>query len=250
LAIPNKIVVLPMAAVVNNESIPNMRHAIPNRFGQYVFLLITVAEVLTATAQNTLTNGTPNPDSLGSPTQVKAWTFSANAGDHATVTIAKLSGGASFNPRLEVISPSGYTQGAAAGTVGARLDLQAESTGVYTVLASDSFQTGAGSFQIQLAQIPEPFSVLDSDEGGSLTNGASHLGIITAGDVDLWTITGHSGDRIIVQLSKTAGGASFTPQLEFSAPMARAWPTTPGPSPRGWISRLRWTAPIPCRLAQ
>jgi len=207
-----------MAAVVNNESIPNMRHAIPNRFGQYIFLLITVAEVLTATAQNTLTNGTPNPDSLGSPTQVKAWTFSANAGDHATVTIAKLSGGASFNPRLEVISPSGYTQGAAAGTVGARLDLQAESTGVYTVLASDSFQTGAGSFQIQLAQIPEPFSVLDSDEGGSLTNGASHLGIITAGDVDLWTITGHSGDRIIVQLSKTAGGASFTPQLELFGP--------------------------------
>src|SRR4051794_5482894 len=102
-----------------------MRHAIRNPLVLNSFLLITLAAVLTASAQNTLTNGVPSEDSLGSPTEVKAWTFSANAGDHVTLTLTKLTGGASFSPRLEVISPSGFTQGSAAGSVGARLDLRA-----------------------------------------------------------------------------------------------------------------------------
>ena len=200
------------------KQITTMRHAAPKRLGLYSLTFIVVSAALTAAGQNTLTNGIPSQDSLGSPTQAKSWKFTANAGDHVTLTMTKVSGGAAFNPRLEVISPAGYSQGAAAGNVGARLDLQAESGGIYTVLASDAFQAGAGSFQLQLAQIPEAFSVAASDEGGGLTNGASHLGTITAGDVDLWTTTAHAGDRITLQLSKTTGGATFTPQLELFGP--------------------------------
>lgn len=190
----------------------------PKRLGLYSLTLIVVSAALTAAAQNALTNGIPSQDSLGSPTQAKSWTFTANAGDHVTLTMTKLSGGAAFNPRLEVISPAGYSQGAASGNVGARLDLQAESSGTYIVLASDAFQAGAGSFQLQLAQIPEAFTVGSSDEGGGLTNGASHLGTITAGDVDLWTTTAHAGDRITLQLIKVTGGAVFSPQLELFGP--------------------------------
>ena len=190
----------------------------PKRLGLYSLTFIVVSAALTAAAQNTLTNGIPSQDSLGSPTQAKTWTFSANAGDHVTLTMTKLTGGASFNPRLEVISPAGFSQGAASGNVGARFDLQAESSGTYIVLASDAFQAGTGSFQLQLAQIPEAFTVGSSDEGGGLTNGANHLGTIAAGDVDLWTTTAHAGDRITLQLSKLTGGATFSPQLEVFGP--------------------------------
>lgn len=195
-----------------------MRHAILKRLGLYSLTFIAASAALTTAAQNALTNGIPSQDSLGSPTQAKSWTFAANAGDHVTLTITKLTGGAAFNPRLEVISPAGFSQGAASGNVGARLDLQAETTGTYMVLASDAFQAGTGSFQLQLAQVPEAFTVGSSDEGGTLTNGASPLGTITAGDVDLWTTTAHTGDRITLQVSKISGGALFSPQLEVFGP--------------------------------
>ncbi len=197
---------------------PDMRNGMLLRTGRYTLFILTITSALIARGQNNLVNGIASQDSLSSPTQVKTWSFSANAGDHLTLTMAKLTGGAAFNPRLEVISPSGFSQGVDEGTVAARLDLQAESTGTYTVLASDEFQTGSGNFQLQLAAIPQVFTVAGGDEGGSLTNGASHAGTITAGDVDLWTLQATNGDRIELALSKTSGGASFIPQLEVFGP--------------------------------
>src|SRR6185369_17297341 len=112
----------------------------------------------------------------------------------------------------------GRTLGAAGGTIAARLDLQADTAGVYTAKVSDALQTGAGNYQMQLAQIPENFSIPNGDEGGPLTNGASNLGTIEAGDLDMWTVTANAGDRIVLQISKLTGGASFVPQLELFGP--------------------------------
>src|SRR5689334_20714163 len=101
-----------------------MRHGTLLRTGRYTLFLLTITSALIAQGQNNLVNGVASQDSLSSSTQVKSWSFSANAGDHMTLTMTKLTGGAAFNPRLEVISPSGFSQGVDTGTVAARLDLQ------------------------------------------------------------------------------------------------------------------------------
>lgn len=189
-----------------------------NRLGFSTFLLTSLVLTLRAGAQSALTNGSPAQGTLAGPTDTKAWAFSAGAGEHISLTVTKISGGASFNPRVEVFSPTGHTLGAAAGTQGARLDLQGDVAGTYEAIISDSQQTGSGTYQLQIAEIPEAFTVPAGDEGGGLTNGPSHAGTISAGDVDLWTLQAHSGDRITLQLSKTAGGAGFTPLLEVFGP--------------------------------
>jgi hypothetical protein len=108
--------------------------------------------------------------------------------------------------------------GAASGITAARLDLQADVSGIYTVTVTDAQQTGNGNYQIQLAQVPESFTVSESDEGGPLTNGAAHPGTITAGDIDMWTLTANPGERIILQIAKLTWGAAFITQLELFGP--------------------------------
>jgi len=135
-----------------------------------------ILTINTGVAQTTLTNGLAQQGTLSSPTDAQTWTLQAQVGDRISLTVAKLSGGAAFNPRLEATSPTGSFLGAASGITAARLDLQADVSGIYTVTVSDAQQTGSGNYQIQLAQVPESFTVAGSDEGGPLTNGAAHLG--------------------------------------------------------------------------
>src|SRR5262245_3789708 len=92
--------------------------------GHYLFVLISITTALTGAGQTPLANGVPAQDSLSSPTAAKTWSFSANAGDRIILTVAKLSGGAAFNPLLKVVSPAGFPLGASSGVTAARLDLQ------------------------------------------------------------------------------------------------------------------------------
>ena len=181
-------------------------------------LALLASTALNAFAQNTLTNGLTYQGNLSSPTSAQSWTLKAQAGDHISLTVAKLTGGASFNPQLAATSPSGSFLGAASGTTAARLDLQADLSGTYTVSVTDAQQTGSGNYQLRLAQVPESFIVSTNDEGGPLTNGATHLGTITTGDLDMWTFTANAGERIVLQAAKLTGGAVFTPQLELFGP--------------------------------
>lgn len=146
------------------------------------------------------------------------WTFTGVPGGRAVVQIAKQSGGAGFTPQIEVFSPSGARIGISSDSTAARLDLQTDSAGTYTVLVSDKNQIGTGSYGLQLAQVPTAFTVPIGDEGGALANGESHVGTITVGDVDMWTVTANAGDRLVLQLGETSGGASFTPQVELFSP--------------------------------
>ncbi len=146
------------------------------------------------------------------------WTIAANAGDRVTVQIAELSGGAGFSPMIELFSPTGIRLGIASNTLAARLDIQAGAAGTYTVLVSDANQTGAGTYQLRLAQTPVAFVVPSGDEGGAMVNGTNHQGAIDLGDMDLWTFSATRGDRIVLQLGELTGASSFNPMIELFAP--------------------------------
>ncbi|MCL4177030.1 MAG: hypothetical protein KJ072_04705 [Verrucomicrobia bacterium] len=180
----------------------------------WAICLLTVVEVV---GQGTLTNGLSHAAALGSGT-TNRHSFAASAGDRLALQVAKTSGGAGFTPRMEVLGPDGLSQGLAAHGVAARLDLQADLDGTYTVWLSDQSGVGSGTYDLWLAQVPGAFEVAEGDEGGELANGSVHEGSITVGDLDLWTLEADAGDRIVVTIGELGGGAGFTPRIELMGP--------------------------------
>jgi len=181
-------------------------------------LLIAAQCVGTACGQTALTNGLAQDGAISAAAETGTWTIAATKGDRVVVQIAKLSGGAAFTPAIEILAPNGLPQGTRSGGVAARLDIQAEFTGTYTVNVTDANGTGTGTYRLRLAQVPLAFTVPTGDEGGPMTNGVSHQGTIDVGDLDLWTLSAGAGDRIVLQISKLTGGASFMPMIELFGP--------------------------------
>jgi hypothetical protein len=154
------------------------------------------------------------------------WTFTANEGDRFVLQLGELSGGASFTPRIELFAPDGTRVATNSNALVARLNHQAEFSGAYTVLISDSSPGGTGSYQLLLARVPASFVVPVGDEGGALADGVNTDGSIPVGDLDLWTFAAAPGDRITLQVTELTGGATFTPMIELFAPNGERLRTT------------------------
>jgi len=171
----------------------------------------------TAAAQSVLTNGLSLDANLAVNT-TNSHTLTAAVGDRIVVQLAKLTGGAGFTPRIEIIAPDGVVLATRSDLVAARIDLQADLGGTYTVRVSDLSRTGSGTYRVRLAQVPGAFEVAVGDDGGLVTNGGGHQGTIEVGDLDPWTIPASAGDRIAFQVAKLTGGAGFTPMIELFGP--------------------------------
>src|SRR5262245_28772700 len=70
-----------------------------------------------------------------------------------------------------------------------------------------------------MTQTTGPITVSSGDDGGPLTNGATHNGEILNGDLDVWTFTATAGDRIGVTIGEiTDTNALFWPWIRVWAP--------------------------------
>ena len=188
--------------------------------GTYRLRLAQVPGAFTVPAGDeggSLTNGMNQPGVID-PGDLDLWNITASQGDWITVQIGEVSGGAGFTPMIELFAPDGTRLGVNAGAATARIDVQAVVGGTYTLLVSDSTQSGAGSYELHLAQVPESFVVSAGDEGGTLALGVDQDGNIPVGDIDLWTFTAVPGNRAVLQITELTGGAGFTPQIELFAP--------------------------------
>ncbi len=149
------------------------------------------------------------------------WTFTANAGDAIALSIGEVSGDAVFSPWLRLRAPNGSQLGNDVGTV-AQLNVLAPAAGVYTVLVGTNTGggnvTGTGTYGLTLALTPAAFVVPADDEGGPLTNGQNHPGVIHLGDLDQWTFTANAGDAIALSIGEVSGDAVFSPWLRLRAP--------------------------------
>src|SRR5207244_1263983 len=85
--------------------------------------------------------------------------------------------------------------------------------GLYTMVVGSSFPfvNDTGDYALSLAQAPGAIVVLPGDDGGPLTNGVSHSGTISLGDIDMWSFTGQAGDNILLRM----GAANFSPEIQF-----------------------------------
>ena len=84
-------------------------------------------------------------------------------------------------------------------------------TGTYLVLVAsfDSGFDGTGTYRLTMTHTPGPITVSPGDEGGPLTNGATHTGEIVKGDLDVWTFTANAGDRIGMHIGEITDSERF-----------------------------------------
>jgi hypothetical protein len=163
-----------------------------------LFIVTSCVDIASAT---TLVNGANQTGTVLINT-TNSYTFTANAGDSINLRL----GTTNFDGWLQLFGPNGtlLVSGTGDGSTDAYIDnYTATNSGTFTVLVSSWFSGGTGTYALHLAQIPEAFIVPAGDEGGPLTNGANATGAITLGDLDMWTFTANTGDKINLRLGTT-----------------------------------------------
>ncbi|AHG90636.1 peptidase domain protein [Gemmatirosa kalamazoonensis] len=151
---------------------------------------------------------------------IDGWTFSAAANDHVVVSLGETTNSSGFSPWLRVVAPNGTVVGNNFGFSAAQVEFSAPVAGTYTVIVASAGGgfTGTGDYLLTLAKAPGAVAVSASDEGGPMTNGATHTGTIYLGDVDVWTFTATMGNRVVVSLGETTNSSGFSPWLRIVGP--------------------------------
>lgn len=107
----------------------------------------------------------------------------------------------------------------ASGNGAAEIAITATNTGTFTVIVDDTTGTTAtGTYRLTLATMPGTITVAPGDEGGTLTNGYTHAGTLSVGDLDVWSFTVNSGDGIVVRLGEAVSGSSLYPLVRIYGP--------------------------------
>lgn len=138
-----------------------------------------------------------------------AWTFTAALGDYITLAVGEVGPGEvdpNFVPWIRLIGPTGTLITQAAGALAAQVATEAPLTGTYTVLISDSAisrePSHPGDYVLTMVKTNAALTVPNGDEGGPMTNGANHAGVIGVGDLDGWTFTAAKDDYIVLSIGE------------------------------------------------
>ncbi|MEO8136644.1 MAG: hypothetical protein ABI831_22055, partial [Betaproteobacteria bacterium] len=167
-----------------------------------------------------LTNGALHTGTIAVG-DLDVWTVAAVAGEAIVVRMGEATAGLSLTPWLRIYSPAGALLDDSFSTVGAEVVVpSAPLTGTYLVVAADGSNSwaGSGAYRLTLAKTGTAVTVSPGDEGGPLTNGAVHTGIIDVGDLDVWTVTATAGDAITIRMAEDTAGLSLTPWLRIYSP--------------------------------
>ena len=154
------------------------------------------------------------------------WSFQASQNDLIALSIGEMLPAGpdpGFNPWIRLISPTGVVIGNNAGGLVAQINVHAPLSGTYTVLVAtnDSFNDATGSYRLMLAKIPGTVTVPPGDQGGPMTNGVNHEGLIYTGDLDTWTFTAAQNDYIAVSVGEPPFGEvdpGFNPWIRLISP--------------------------------
>ena len=157
------------------------------------------------------------------------WSFTANKGDAVAVSISETGTNTNFFPQIQLIDPTGKVLDTNWGDLFAKIKMSAPTTGTYTVLVDRHDPDGvAGSYVLTLAQVPEAFIVPSGDEGGPMVNGGNYSGVVSRGDLDLWTFQANPGDTVAVSISETGTNTNFFPQIQLIDPNGKVLDTNWG----------------------
>jgi hypothetical protein len=155
------------------------------------------------------------------------WTFRADVGDRIVLRageVTETGGTGGFTPAIRLYGPNGALVDTDAANLNAvEVTATATASGTFTAVVADggAYIDGSGTYRLHLVRAPGEPAISPGDEGGALTNGATHVGTITAGDLDTWTFRANPGDNIVVragELTDNGGTGGFTPALRLFGP--------------------------------
>ncbi|HYG24632.1 MAG TPA: hypothetical protein VEH04_17795 [Verrucomicrobiae bacterium] len=142
------------------------------------------------------------------------WRLDADAGD----TIAIRVGAPGFRPYVLLYGPNGVAVAESAGATSsandAALMVRATNGGTFTAVVQSYYDDGAGGYTINLAKSGGEIMVAAGDESGPLINGATTLGSIELGDIDVWEFTADAGENVSIR----AGAPTMRPWLAVIGP--------------------------------
>ena len=166
-----------------------------------------------------LTNGQRHTGAI-SVGELDVWTVTANAGDAIVARIGEATAGSALTPQLRLYSPSGTLLDSGYGVSATEVSATAPSSGEYLVVVGDysTGYLGNGAYALTLARSNTAVTTLAGDEGGALTNGTQHGGVVELGDLDLWTVDLAAGEAIKVRMGETTAGSALTPELLLYSP--------------------------------
>ncbi|MGN6386423.1 MAG: PPC domain-containing protein, partial [Verrucomicrobiota bacterium] len=177
-------------------------------------LLLLVSLAASVRAQNIISNGAQTQGSISSGTQEDTWLFTGKAGD----TVVGRVGTVGFTPRLRLFAPDNSLLMEAAPTSSLVRDAFVTNTlpadGTYRFTVSTVFPNQKGDYTLNLALGPGAFAPSPGDESGPISNGETKSGVLTIGDLDLWSFNANAGDSVVVR----AGSTNFTPWILVIAP--------------------------------
>ncbi|MBP7143277.1 MAG: hypothetical protein KBA71_15320, partial [Opitutaceae bacterium] len=146
------------------------------------------------------------------------WTVNATAGQYLNFRMGETSGGTAFSPMLHLYDPNGALVTYDYDTVDSRISHRANLTGIYTLVATGYNDGDAGTYRLTFYQAPNIPLVPAGDEGGPLTNGLKHVGNISVGDMDAWTVNAYVNDYLYFRVGEASGGNAFSPLLHVFDP--------------------------------
>ena len=179
--------------------------------GSYTVTLAKIPAALVVHAGDqggAMTNGANHTGSIYVG-DLDAWTFTAALGDYITLAVGEVPPGEidpNFVPWIRLIGPTGTVVSSAQGALAAQIATAAPLSGTYTVLVSDSAisrePSHSADYVLTMVKTNAALTVPNGDEGGPMTNGANHAGVITVGDLDGWTFTAAKDDYITLSVGE------------------------------------------------
>ena len=197
----------------------------PGGPGNYMLTLVKTPGPYTISAGDEggpMTNGATHTGTIGIG-DVDPWTFQAAANDNITLSIGEIITSVdNFVPWIRLRGPDGTLVGADWNSTSAKIDVSAPLTGTYTVVVANNttFPDGPGRYVLTLVKSPGPYAISPGDEGGPMTNGATHTGAIGIGDVDAWTFQAAQNDGITISIGEVIAAVDphFIPWIRLRGP--------------------------------
>jgi large repetitive protein len=177
---------------------------------------LTLQKMNNPTGCTTLATGDPGAPgdpplaaSLSVVGEVDCYRVHGNLGDQLRINIARTSGSAAMEQ--EVFRPNGTVM--CSGTTSSAVTCPLDTTGAYTILAWDYYNTYTANYSISTRKLNSLSGCTPLTPGATPSTGT----ISTAAQMKCYSVHATQGDRIRIHWSNTSGG-SFSPYVEFVRP--------------------------------
>jgi hypothetical protein len=176
--------------------------------------LFTLSISSPARAGGAITSGSTVAGSVSSPTFSETWTFTGNINDEVVFSAVTTSG--ALNTNLVLKAPGGAVVSSSSND---RADFKLTASGTWTIVISDQALANAGNYNLTLLDLSSTLTSGGDPDGGAIASSQILTGTTNvASDLDAYTFSGTTGDRIVLTFPATGGGVSYNTAVYLYPP--------------------------------